>query len=556
MFHSRFSRQSAHATAAVASIAALGMLLAGCGAGTGSGSPSAQGSSSTTTTSVITVNNVEPSANLLPGNTNDMAGWKVVTQLFEGLVTFSDDGKLIYADAKSITPNSDASQYTITLRDGLQFSDGQKITADTYAKAWSFAANAANGQLGAAIFSTIQGYDALQDANGSKDAQLSGLKVVDDHTLQVTLNTPDSSFPYKVGDVAFLPIPESAYSDVNAFGEHPIGNGPYMLKQWDHDSSIQLVPNPKYTGPRTPKNGGVTFELYTDVQTAYADVESGNLDVIDTIPTSALATYQHESGIQAFNKPGPAFRSFTIPQRLKHFSGEEGRLRRAAISHAVNRANIIEKVLYGTATVATDFTAPTIAGYSKSLKGADVLDYNAETARKLWDQANAISPWSGVFRLAYSADSGDKQRVEGITNSIKNALGIDAQPYIIPTQKELSSAIHDRTINAAFLQGLQSDYPYPEGYLMQAYDSSAADGKGLNNGDYKSTAFDKLIDDAARQTNVDDAISYYHQAEEVLFKDLPVIPLWYANVTAAAGEHVQHVGFNYMGVPKYNEITK
>ena len=556
MFHSRFSRQSAHATAAVASIAALGMLLAGCGAGTGSGSPSAQGSSSTATTSVITVNNVEPSANLLPGNTNDMAGWKVVTQLFEGLVTFSDDGKLIYADAKSITPNSDASQYTITLRDGLQFSDGQKITADTYAKAWSFAANAANGQLGAAIFSTIQGYDALQDANGSKDAQLSGLKVVDDHTLQVTLNAPDSSFPYKVGDVAFLPIPESAYADVNAFGEHPIGNGPYMLKQWDHDSSIQLVPNPKYTGLRTPKNGGVTFELYTDVQTAYADVESGNLDVIDTIPTSALATYQHENGIQAFNKPGPAFRSFTIPQKLKHFSGEEGRLRRAAISHAVNRANIIEKVMYGTATVATDFTAPTIAGYSKSLKGADVLDYNTETARKLWSQADAISPWSGTFRLAYSADSGDKQRVEGITNSIKNALGIDAQPYIIPTQKELSSAIHDRTINAAFLQGLQSDYPYPEGYLMQAYDSSAADGKGLNNGDYKSTAFDKLIDDAARQTNVDDAISYYHQAEEMLFKDLPVIPLWYANVTAAAGGHVQHVGFNYMGVPKYNEITK
>ena len=556
MFHPRFSHPSAHVTAAVASIAALGMLLAGCGTSGGTGSPSAQGSSSTATTSVITVNNVEPSANLLPGNTNDMASWKVVTQLFEGLVTFSDDGELIYAEAESITPNSDASQYTITLRDGLRFSDGQKITAQTYAKAWSFAANAANGQLGAAIFSTIQGYDALQDTNGGNDAQLSGLKVVDDHTLQVTLNAPDSSFPYKVGDVAFLPIPESAYADVNAFGEHPIGNGPYMLKQWDHDSSIQLVPNPKYTGPRTPKNGGVTFELYTDVQTAYADVESGNLDVIDTIPTSALATYQHENGIQAFNKPGPAFRSFTIPQKLKHFSGEEGRLRRAAISHAVNRANIIEKVMYGTATVATDFTAPTIAGYSKSLKGADVLDYNTETARKLWSQADAISPWSGTFRLAYSADSGDKQRVEGITNSIKNALGIDAQPYIIPTQKELSSAIHDRTINAAFLQGLQSDYPYPEGYLMQAYDSSAADGKGLNNGDYRSTAFDKLIDDAARQTNVDDAISYYHQAEEVLFKDLPVIPLWYANVTAAAGEHVQHVGFNDMGVQKYNEITK
>ncbi len=215
---------------------------------------------------------------------------------------------------------------------------------------------------------------------------------MDDHTLQVTLNAPDSSFPYKVGDVAFLPIPESAYQVIDAFGEHPIGNGPYMLKKWDHDSSIQLTPNPHYTGPRKPKNGGVTFELYTYVENAYADVESGNLDVIDSIPTSALATYQHESGIQAFNKPGPAFRSFTIPQRLKHISADEVRLRRASFSDAVIRANIID---------------------------------NAETARKLWNQANAISPWSGVFRLAYSADSGDKQRVEGITNSIKNALGID-----------------------------------------------------------------------------------------------------------------------------------
>ncbi|MCB5513499.1 ABC transporter substrate-binding protein, partial [Erysipelatoclostridium ramosum] len=67
--------------------------------------------------------------------------------------------------------------------------------------------------------------------NGGNDAQLSGLKVVDDHTLQVTLNAPDSSFPYKVGDVAFLPIPESAYADANAFGDHPIGNGPHMPKQ-------------------------------------------------------------------------------------------------------------------------------------------------------------------------------------------------------------------------------------------------------------------------------------------------------------------------------------
>lgn len=542
--------------AAIASIAALGMALSGCGTGGSSADGDTADGNSTTTDQIITVNNVEPSANLLPGNTNDMAGWKVVTQLYEGLVTFSDDGELVYADAESITPNDDASQYTVTLRDGVQFSDGTPITADTYAKSWSFAANAANGQLGAAIFSTIKGYDELQDPKVDKDAQLSGLKVVDERTLQVTLNAPDSSFPYKVGDVAFLPITEAAIKDPDTYGERPVGNGPYTLKAWNHDQGIELVPNAKYSGPRTVRNGGVTFVLYTDVQTAYADVESGNLDVIDTIPASSLGVYQQEEGIQAFNKPGPGFKSFTIPSSLEHFSGEEGKLRRAAISRAVDRAEIVKTVLYGTATVATDFTAPTIAGYSKDLKGADVLDYSEQDARELWAKADAISKWDGTFRIAYSADSGDKPRVEAIANSIKNALGIDAAAYAIPTQKELSSAIHDRTIDAAFLQGLQSDYPYPEGYLVQAYDSAYADGKGLNNGDYKSSRFDRLMDDAARQTETNAAIDYYHQAEELLFEDLPVVPLWYANVTAAAGEQVHDVEFNYMGVPKYYELTK
>ena len=197
--------------AGVAAILAAGLVLAGCGAGGANGTADTAGESGSSSKSVVTVNNVEPAAGLIPSNTNDMAGWKVVTQLFEGLVTFSDTGELVYADAKSITPNDDASQYTITLRSGLKFSNGEKITAQTYAKSWSFAANAANGQMGAAIFATIKGYDGLQDEHGDKDAQLSGLEAVNDTTLKVTLAAPDSSFAYKVGDVAFLPLPDEAY---------------------------------------------------------------------------------------------------------------------------------------------------------------------------------------------------------------------------------------------------------------------------------------------------------------------------------------------------------
>lgn len=114
----------------------------------------------------------------------------------------------------------------------MTFSNGEKITADTYAKSWSFAANAANGQVGASIFEDIQGYDELQDAEGSKTAQLSGLTVVDDTTLKVKLKASNSAFLYKIGDIAFLPMPSEVIKNPKAYGQKPIGNGPYKLKAY------------------------------------------------------------------------------------------------------------------------------------------------------------------------------------------------------------------------------------------------------------------------------------------------------------------------------------
>jgi oligopeptide transport system substrate-binding protein len=539
--------------AIIAAALSVGLALSGCGT---SGSTSDSSTSAKASNAVISVNNVEPGVGLVPGNTADTAGWKVVTQLFDGLVTFSNTGKLVYADAKSITPNSDASVYTVTLKPNLKFSNGEKITASTYAKAWSYAANAANGQMGAAIFSTIKGYDKIQDAKGDKNAQLSGLKVVNPTTLQVTLAAPDSSFAYKVGDVAFMPLPSVAYKDITAFGKHPIGNGPYTFTSWTPNQDIVLKANPNYTGPRKAQNGGIDFKLYQDLDAAYADVQAGNLDVLDQIPTTSLASYKTDKGINAIDKVGPAFKSLTIPQSLAHFKGAEGALRRKAISLAIDRSSITSKILLGSATPATDFTAPAIAGYSKTIDSSGVLKFNAAQAKKLWAQANKISKWSGTFKISYAGDTTDKDWVDAVNNSLKNVLGISTESVPYSTSKELSTAVLNRTVKTAFKSGMQSDYPHPEGYLVQAYGSAFADGKGLNNGDYKSGEFDSLISEAAKQTSLSSSVTVYHQAEKVLLKDLPVIPLWYQNVNAASSQKVSGVDFNYMGYPAYYKLTK
>lgn len=535
-------------TAAAAACCALAM-LAGCGSAGGASDAQA------TRDSAITVNGTEPIKGLIPSNTNDMAGWRIVSLIYDGLVTFDDSGNLEYVEAKSITPNKDATEYTITLKPDLRFSDGEKITASTYAKSWSFAANAANGQVGASTFATIKGYDELQNAKGDRNAQLSGLHVVNDTTLKVELNQPDSSFPYKVGDIAFLPISSKAIKDPETYGKKPIGNGPYKVKSWTVNEDLELEKDPSYNGPRKPKNNGIDFRVYQSLNAAYSDLLAGNLDVVDSIPTVALGSYRKERRAKAVNRQGPSFVSFTIPQSLEHFQGEEGRLRRAAISQAIDRNAIAKAIFRNTVTPATDFLAPVIKGHSTKLDTSGVLSYDAAKARDLWKRADAISPWSGSFRIAYGADSTDKEWVDATVNSIRNVLGIDAQSYPFSTSKELSSAINERKVGAAFKSGLQSDYPHPEGYLVQGYDSSQADGKGLNNGDYKSAEFDALIDKASAQPDLDKAVATYQEAQKVLLKDLPVIPLWYKNVTAAAGRHV-NADFNYMGVPDYVNITK
>lgn len=163
-----FSLRS-RALAAIVSVCSIAVLATGCGTGN-----TGIDTSEASTNQMITANITEPSNGLLPGNTSDMSGWKIVSQLYDGLVTFDAKGNEELVQAKSITPNTDASGYTIKLKPSLKFSNGEKITASTYARSWSFAANAANGQVGASIFEDIKGYDDLQDANGDKNAQLSG----------------------------------------------------------------------------------------------------------------------------------------------------------------------------------------------------------------------------------------------------------------------------------------------------------------------------------------------------------------------------------------------
>ncbi|GAA1627659.1 ABC transporter substrate-binding protein [Georgenia ruanii] len=532
-----------------ASILAGSLVLAACSSSSPDDKASGDAASGGgTSTGVITANGSEPQNPLIPTNTNEVGGGKILDLIFAGLVYYDADGAVHNEVADSIE-TEDNQTYTIKLKEGWKFTDGTPVTSKSFVDAWNQGALLSNGHLSSYFFEPIEGY------SDSEDSELTGLKVVDDQTFTVKLKQPEADFPLRLGYSAFFPLPQAAFDDAAAFGENPIGNGPYKLGgdgAWQHNVQIELVPNADYTGDRKAQNGGVTIKFYDTQDAAYNDLLAGNLDVLDAVPDSAFGTFADELGDRAVNQPAAIFQSFTIAQELPHFAGEEGKLRRAAISHSINRKEITDTIFQGTRTPASDFTSPVIDGWSDKVPGSDVLEFDESKAKELWAEADKISPWDGKFTLAYNSDGGHQAWVDATVNSIKNTLGIDAEGQPYPTFKELRTDVTDRKMTGAFRSGWQADYPGLGNFLGPLYGT----GAGSNDGDYSSAEVDDLLKQAAAAGSIDESNALYQKVQEILFKDLPAIPLWYSNVTGGSADTVSNVKFGWNSVPIYEEITK
>ncbi|QNE33814.1 peptide ABC transporter substrate-binding protein [Leifsonia shinshuensis] len=524
-----------------AALAAAGALVL-----TGCSSPDAP--SKADASAIVTTNGSEPQNPLVPTNTNEAGGGKIIDAVFSGLLAYQADGRPVNDVARSIE-TSDSQHFVITINEDRTFSNGEKVTSRSFVDAWNHGAKKSNAQLLNSFFEDIEGF------SGDEDTELSGLTVVSDTEFTVDLKTPVSDFPLRLGFSAFYPLPSVAFEDMTAFGAHPIGNGPYKLAgdtAWKHDESIDLVANPAYTGPRTAKNGGLRIVFYASLESAYADLRSGTLDVLDAIPDTELATFEKDLDGRAVNQPAAVFQNFAIPERIAHFAGEEGRLRREAISLAIDRAEITKVIFDGTRTPAKDFTSPVIPGWSGKLAGAGVLDHDAKKAKKLWADADKLSPWTGTFAIAYNADGGHKAWVDAVANNLKNTLGVDAKGEASPTFAQLRTSITERTIDSAFRAGWQGDYPGLLTFLRPVYGTGALS----NDSEYANPEFDALLAKGLAEPDVEAADAEFRAAQELLLRDLPAIPLWYQNVTGGYSEAVSDVRFGWNSVPLYEQIIK
>ena len=372
------------------------------------------------------------------------------------------------------------------------------------------------------------------------------------------LKAPTIDFLLRLGHSAFYPLPDIAFRDMAAFGRDPVGNGPYKLADspdgpsWEHNVKIDLRPNPDYHGNRKPHNKGLRFEFYANLDTAYADLLSGNLDVLDTIPPSALPIYKRDLGENFTSGPVAVKHSLDTPLRLPHFGGEEGRLRRLALSAAVNREQICKQIFVGTRSPSRDFTARSLPGFDPNLPGNDVLNFDPDRARRLWKQADAISAWSGQYVIAYNADAGNQEWVDALANSVKNVLGIDAVGAPQPTFAGFRTEITNHTISTAFRAAWQGDYPSMIEFLAPLF----ATGAGSNDVGYSNPEFDAALAAAEAAPNLQESNALANAAQRFLMHDMPVVPLWDNISVVGWSTEVKNVHVTWNGLPDYENIVK
>ncbi|MEU8654427.1 ABC transporter substrate-binding protein [Streptomyces sp. NPDC048737] len=526
--------------------AAVALTATACGGGGDSGGD---------TGAVLSSSWGDPQNPLEPANTNEVQGGKVLDMIFRSLKRYDPEtGEAEDMLAEKIE-TADSQNFTVTVKDGWTFSNGEKVTAKSFVDAWNYGASLKNNQKNAYFFGYIEGYDKTHPEDGSKQSAdtLSGLKVVDDRTFTVKLNQKFSTFPDVLGYPAYAPLPQAFFTDHAGWLAKPVGNGPYAVDSYAKGSRMSLRKWEDYPGDDAAQNGGVDLKVYTDNNTAYTDLLAGNLDLVDDVPAAQLKNVKNDLGDRYLNTPAGILQTLAFPFYDPNWNKSGSDKVRTGLSRAIDREQITETIFQKTRTPATDWTSPVLGedgGFKEGLCG-DACDYDPAAAKKLIQEGGGLP--GGQVKITYNADTGShKQWVDAVCNSINNALGNDKACVGNPvgTFADFRSQIGDRKMAGPFRAGWQMDYPLIQNFLQPLYYTNASS----NDGKWSNKEFDDLVNKANAETDTAKAVETFQQAEEVVRDNMAAIPLWYQNGSAGYSERLSGVKLNPFSVPVYNEI--
>ncbi|WP_228511098.1 peptide ABC transporter substrate-binding protein [Curtobacterium sp. VKM Ac-1393] len=504
--------------AALATAATLALVVTGCSAG---GSADSAGGSS------LVYATGEPD-HLTPGR--QTVAFDQVQSLFAPLTQTDAKGELHDVAAKSVE-SDDATTWTITLRDGWTFQNGEAVTPESYVKAWNHVAYGPNAWENSGQLAAIVGYTDLNPAKGTpKTKEMSGLKVTGKDTFTVTLTHADSQFPLQLSQAqtAFYPMPSAAYDDLKAYDKKPIGNGPYeMQSAWKADKEFTVTAWKDYEGTK-PATKDVTFRSYSDMNTAYTDVLAGNADVL-FLPTDKMTSAKADFGdrLHSFDAPGIDYLGF--PLWDDRYSDPDVR---RAISMSIDRDEVNTAIYGGLYEPATALTPPSMSGTEEGICG-DACEFDPAAAKRLLAKSGGFD---GTITLVYPGGSGLDSLYEAYANQIRQNLGVDTVAKATTDWASYYSELTDKKVAGPHFGHWGALYISQQNTLRALF--TLAGGCSPCTGYYQSDAVDALLAKADSAGSQDEANEYYTKTQEAVLEDFPVVPTFFDKYSYVTSDKV------------------
>lgn len=472
----------------------------------------------------IRVESQEPGS-LDPALASGSEDSRIIRLIFDGLVGYDPETAAVEPRvATEWESNDDATEWTFKLREGTKFSNGEEVTAESFVRGATRATSPELYNNPDGLGYHLDGVEGVAEHAAGTTTDVAGIEAVDDYTIKFTLTAGDAEFPVKAGHNPFMPIPsdEAMAAQQPSWAEFPIGNGPFKLEQpWQHNQSITLVRNDEYYGDETYLDR-VNFVITADLDTAYVNWQAGNVDWTRIPPPKTQeARQQNEGNFLIRDMAGLEYLAFT----LQH-APMDNKLFRQAVSLSIDRQAISDAVFFGLRTPAAGIVPELMPGSrADGDEGpCDYCEHDPERAKELFEE-------SGVnldkLTLHFNAGAGHDEWMAAVAQQISQTLGIQVEAIPATTQFT-GSAGYTGWIKSGAPPSLNRigwglDYPTPDNFLYPLLFSTSSDNKP----NYNNPEYDELILEARTETDADERIALYQEAEDLALEDMPLVPLWW-----------------------------
>ena len=495
------------------------------------------GSGSTFTLNIVT----EPSS-IDPQITTDIPGGTVDELILEGLLRKDKTGKSVAGIAEKWEKSKDGLVWTFHLRDGVKWSNGDPVTANDFKAGWIRGLNPDTAGSNASMLFVIKNGEKYNAKKVSENEV--GIKVIDDKTLQVTLESPIPYFDDLVTFKSFMPLNQKFYNEAKdkyfTEAKYTISNGPYILEKWTHDSELKFKKNPNYWDGANVKTDNVELKIIA-TDSAVNAFKNKEVDVT-AVTFEQAKEFSGKPELVKANDGGIYYLLFNTKENVF----KNAKVRRA-ITMAINKEELVNKVLEGSEKLTKTFTPSGIGlnGVSKDFPAEVATDqpkFNAAEAKKLLAEGLKEEGLSELprFEILFNDTGSRKAIAEYIQESLRNNLGANVELDMV-SGKERIERTKKRDYQIS-LQNWTGDFLDPITYL-DLFDSTNAN----NRGDFKNVKYDELTKTVKSSADPKVRVPAMIEMEKLISEEQPVTILFQKQKLYLVNPKVKNLGFVSIG---------